>query len=190
MTDCRVPLPDAHHVRVDIAKSAVNWGSVPDWIAGIGSLLAFAAFSIAFIWEVRKRRHDDQLRLVADHQAAEDRRDEKARQARLIFGEHAGSFPTQARVKVHNASGAPIFNLDVNILLGPTEASVKPVQTTRRRPGPTGLAPHDEVEIWLDLVAPIPADENRRFIGIQMDFTDAHGSRWRRIDDEQPHLIE
>jgi hypothetical protein len=38
--------------------SQIDWGSVPDWIAGVGSLLAFLAFGVAFVWETRKRRED------------------------------------------------------------------------------------------------------------------------------------
>jgi hypothetical protein len=43
-----------------LLASRVDWGSVPDWIAGIGSVLAFAAFTVAFMWEVRKRRQGDE----------------------------------------------------------------------------------------------------------------------------------
>jgi hypothetical protein len=49
-----------HHRRVHILAYQINWGSVPDWIAAIGSVLAFTGFAIAFIWEVRKRRLDDE----------------------------------------------------------------------------------------------------------------------------------
>jgi len=62
---------------VHLLASRINWGSVPDWIAGVGSALAFAGFAIAFIWEVRKRRQDD-------GHAAEDRRDALKRHARLV----------------------------------------------------------------------------------------------------------
>jgi hypothetical protein len=43
---------------VELAKSALNWGSVPDWIAGLGSVLAFAAITFSLWREARLRRAD------------------------------------------------------------------------------------------------------------------------------------
>ena len=74
---------------MSLLASRVNWGSVPDWIAGLGSVLAFAGFAIAFIWEIRKRRHDDE-------QAAEDRRDALKRHARLVLMKITGGNVSQA----------------------------------------------------------------------------------------------
>ncbi|MCO1594071.1 hypothetical protein M8C17_02740 [Micromonospora sp. RHAY321] len=43
---------------MEFATGAVEWGTVPDWIAGIGSVLAFAGLAYGLWWEVRQRRLD------------------------------------------------------------------------------------------------------------------------------------
>ncbi|WP_156752276.1 hypothetical protein [Mycobacterium sp. ACS1612] len=40
----------------------VNWGSVPDWVAGVGTVLAFAIETTVFAYEVWERRRSDKRR--------------------------------------------------------------------------------------------------------------------------------
>lgn len=82
----------------DFATSRIDWGSVPDWIGGVGSALAFAGFAVAFIWEVRKRRQDDEQG---------DRRDTAERGNGLSGGgPRAGSRPACQRASASGGTRA------------------------------------------------------------------------------------
>jgi hypothetical protein len=160
--------------------SRIDWGSVPDWIAGIGSVLAFAGFAIAFIWEVRKRRQDDE-------QAAEERRDALKRHARLVFMKIIGGSETQRRLTLHNEGPGPIIDVVTTVWVWSDEATgeLREVQLARRGPNTTELGAGENGEVWLWL-----ADGERILPGQeffpQVEFTDCEGNRWRRRDNQQP----
>lgn len=59
-----------------------------------------------------------------------------------------------------------------------------------RRGNASGVQPDDDVEVFFDLDPSEPEIQLGMLLGIQVDFTDARGSRWRRIDDDQPYLID
>src|SRR4051794_14345344 len=112
-------VPDAYY-----ASSDVDWGSVPDWVGAIGTVLAFVGFGVAFWWEVRLRRLDDR-------RADADRREAEAAQARLVFATRTGGAPERVRARVRNASDGQIFGIHLDVLRGPFHQR-QPVQVVRR----------------------------------------------------------
>jgi hypothetical protein len=160
--------------------SRTDWGSVPDWIAGVGSVLAFAAFAFAFLWEVRKRRQDDE-------QDAEDRREALKRHARLVVIENREGSTTQKRLVIHNEGGGPILDVVTTMWVRSAESAdgFREVPLGRRGPDVTelGAAEHGEVWLWLAEGEEIPVEEE---FFPQIEFTDCDGRRWRRRDNDQP----
>jgi hypothetical protein len=76
---------------VEFAKSAVNWGSVPDWIAGIGSVLAFLGLVAGLLIESAKRRKDEARRVQDEAR----RKDETAEAARTAQSRTGGTVPAK-----------------------------------------------------------------------------------------------
>jgi hypothetical protein len=95
---------------IAVAQASASWGTVPDWVTSIGTILAFG---LAFFLALREAH----FRNIAT-------RDDEMRQARLIIVEP----PTARRattdedmaifVPVNNYSQQPIQNLIVGLLIG------------------------------------------------------------------------
>jgi hypothetical protein len=151
----------------------VDWGTVPAWVAAIGTVLAFAVTFALLLSEIRLRRA----------QAA----DQEMRQARLVWVEMNGTkiSPSQGKITmvtrpvVHNASDETIHGLFVRVYdefdqhLGDTV------------PAAASLRPRSEVACYLRVVAPL---ENARGFGsmsAELFFTDAEGRRWKKGRDER-----
>jgi hypothetical protein len=161
----------------------IGIGTWPDWIAAIGTWFAFGGLVIGFWWEVRRRRLDEA-------QLAVERRNARMQQARLIFVEKTSTTTTAIGIKVHNESDAPIFSFGVTCFAGMPGSALRPLRATPRRGNRTGVKAHNVTEVFLDLEGGEPELQSGMLVGIQIDFTDAHGSRWRRVDDGQPQLID
>jgi hypothetical protein len=158
----------------------INWGSVPDWIAGIGSVLAFAGFAIAFIWEVRKRRQDDE-------RATDERRDALKHHARLVFMKIIDRSETQTRLTVHNEGTGPIVDIVTTMWIwsGDMAGELREVQLARREPNITELGAGDNERVWLWCADGERIGVEQEFFA-QVEFTDCDGNRWRRRDNQQP----
>lgn len=92
--------------RVNLGQ--IDWGSVPDWIAGVGSLAAIVVALWISLSEAKLRRRRDE--------------DEEKRPARLVvLGEPAlgspqlGATEASEYVRVHNFGEAPIHQLHVGL---------------------------------------------------------------------------
>ena len=57
--------------------AAVNWGSVPDWIAAVGSVIAMLLAVSGLLYEMHKRR-------LTEAETAAERRAAEGNQARLV----------------------------------------------------------------------------------------------------------
>ena len=75
----------------------VDWGTVPDWVGAVGSVLAFAAIAVGLWREWRLAR-------LA-------RRDDQARQARLVFIRSLTIVDRTVIATVSNASSEPVFDV-------------------------------------------------------------------------------
>ena len=85
-----------------MAAAAVDWGSVPDWIAAIGSVIATLLAITGLLYEMHKRR-------LAEAEATAERRAAEANQARLISVEvRVRGDGHRTDLTMRNDSDAPI----------------------------------------------------------------------------------
>lgn len=176
---------------MEFAKSAVNWGSVPDWIAGIGSVLAFAGLAWGLVAEARRRRKDEQ-------RAAEDLRRENARQARLVYGQIVSIDQERghAVMSFHNDSDGFVRHIDVALM---TPSKSQTDVTTP--PNSADLHPAFHMERLKAYFPPRSVEEERVFVAdrarhatlfnshVRLTFTDEEGRRWQRDGFEAPRPI-
>lgn len=168
---------------MEIAKSAVNWGSVPDWVAAIGSVLAFGGFAVGLWWEIRRRRLD--------------RHDIDAQQARLVFAELAGNTASDCFVRVTNNSDHPMYDVEITLF--------DSLSTNRQRI-PGGLFAKDvparsnvDRVVEDDMVAALkrvprfdPADRAPELVTafVEIQFVDSGGRYWRRFERDAPVRLQ
>lgn len=146
--------------------AAVNWGSVPDWFAAVGTVLTFVlALGLGFR-EVRIRRTES--------------RDNEIRQARLVvagepvFARATNDNRTAVFVTVTNFSDQPIHELYTGIRCWresqdrPEDAHFIQIHF---------LAPGEAYEF--EFATP-PGQGDMTCESVEYWFTDASGRRWRR----------
>jgi len=151
---------------------AVEWGSVPDWIAAIGTSFAFvAALYVIF----------------RDHQAQRRRQNEEdARQARLVLSwvdafetaevvatEHGLKPRHRFEVVIHNASSEPIIDCLAEVWIDTDEIS-KDIATSRVQRHKHIIPPGN----YREAVQLAPDWATRAVASIA--FTDGNGRRWLR----------
>lgn len=143
--------------------AAADWGNVPEWVAAVGTSLAFAVALWVGIAEVRARR-----RMLAD---------EAARQARLVLvGEPALVVNEQGTrrlsVLVTNHSDAPIYEVLLSIDVEAGEHSDRPqVEWVHMGPEDSATAELAVPEAPGQLTSGSP----------EVTFLDAAGRRWKRV---------
>lgn len=180
---------------MDLAKNPINWGSIPDWIAGIGSVLAFAAI----VWTLmrdNRRRHEDNERFLAAEKRAQDakeqadaeRRYDAGRQARLVFGEIINISQNNVNIQIHNRSDGFVLDFDAAVFAPPADdsAGLREVAHDRAREIAPGGRPRNAS---LDVFGahPLSRPDNSE---IEITFTDQEGRRWRRRAGNAPQQIE
>ncbi|MDO3298788.1 hypothetical protein P5V47_08790 [Mycobacteroides abscessus subsp. massiliense] len=163
----------------------VNWGSVPDWLAGLG---AFAAFGVLFL-------------ALHEWRAAQcERRDREGDQARLIIPEGVGG----GKFVIRNHSQAPVFNVDCfSEMKSKTIRSAEQhewfhmtLRTPVLRPG-EATAPYVSEDDEEDKNADAKNVQGKKATAADylvvpvgelatITFTDAHGRPWRRLGSGQP----
>lgn len=171
--------PDGR-IAVSVCSWSINWGSLPDWLAAIGTVGSLGVVAIGLTREVKRRREDDRA-------AAAERRHATARQARLVTAVARAWSPQQVHVTVRNESQAPIFDVKPGLLVADPETGQQTVPLAgrvldfvamHRIAGGSG-----ELQVALTVDEPLTADP--RAI-TDLIFTDANGLRWRRINNGQP----
>jgi hypothetical protein len=169
---------------VELAKTAVNWGSVPDWIAGIGTAAATIILTVGFLLELKRRRIEDHQRRLLDEQIAEDRRDEKARQARRVSARLVDPYGESPKLEVRNDSDQPIYDVSTSLHLPPDNPD-----TYSFILGPSKLH-YDfaagEARTFDVNLPEYVGDLTAQNFAVEITFTDARGSRWRKIGKGQP----
>jgi hypothetical protein len=152
-----------------ILLAHTDWGSVPDWLAALGTV---AAFGVALRLLAKE--------LAARREAEEDRRREQARSI--------GAWPT-APVPEHPRAANQVFTV---ILRNGSQEPVYNVQAVMKHPDLSS----DEVRragwsTWQLTLGILPPGENftkLRLVPyqpgpIELSFTDAQGRRWTRHTD-------
>lgn len=170
---------------MEFAKSAVDWGTVPAWVAAVGTASATILVSVGLLREIKRRRLDDE-------KAARERLDARRQQARLVYAEYVEyeRSTREIRLKVHNDSNAPIFDVALSAGAGPDRESWGPITTTPHPLNPTGVRPRDAENMALYLARDEPPIEYGWYVSIELEFTDANGYRWSRADNRRPFPIE
>lgn len=183
----RSPQTTSMHLNGDIVSA--NWGSVPDWFAAGGTLVAVAALSVA---SKDYRSRSNELR------------DNEVSQARLVT---VNRDEANQYVKVINRSSLPIFDVEIE------ELTLRAEPTARWRPSSTAwdaestaevVAPDGEFEVPVEFIKTdgVRFDVRREMIhqldvaseldisfDAQIKFTDTAGRRWRRLNGNKPTRV-
>lgn len=138
----------------------VDWGSVAEWVSGIGTLLAFF---VAFAFGGRELRLQRKAR-----------RDDELRQARLVVvGEPHWGPGTPIYVSVHNFSDQPIYEVKPQIKVAVGDDDDGRAQGIEIQ----FLAPGERREFEF---RPVAADYEMSIESPEVYFLDNSGRRWRR----------
>ncbi|WP_020525171.1 hypothetical protein [Catelliglobosispora koreensis] len=161
-------------------SGGVDFGSVPDWIAAIGTVLSFLAVGVGLLYEMHKRRAD----AVS----------EEANQARLVTV-ISGTLTEQEFAKdsagcsitVKNYSAAPIFEVRAGMIEPGADGRhtvQMPGQMKFRQQSHT-LGPGAELAGSFLIVARQTYPEAITWL----EFLDAIGRRWRRVNNGPPTKV-
>jgi hypothetical protein len=151
--------------------AAVNWGSVPDWIAGIGSVIATLLAVTGLLYEMKRRR-------LSEAEATAERRAAEANQARLVSVEaQVRGDGHRAELTLRNDSAAPIRTV------APAVYWAEPGDTWRvpRLSDGTPLAvlgPHESATWRAEVADGEPGPPGPAAVRAAVAFTDADGRRW------------
>lgn len=166
----------------------IQWGTVPDWLAAIGTVGSFGLVGWGLLREVRLRR-------VEDSRAAAERRDAEAGSARLVTALAHGVRLNAGRTaivaimfSIRNGSTGPIFDVEPGFLI-PDESGAHTKElavTWVRTEHFSRLDAHEEVEF--DIHPQAQLLEDPRGVTV-ITFTDERGLRWRRVDHQQPTRV-
>lgn len=171
--------------------SRLAMGTVPEWMAGAGTVATFAAVWVA-VQQLRIGRNErdsleaERQALAATREA--ERQDHVMSQARLIaVGSSTGAVGDQ-QLYIANHSEAPIFDLRIDPD-SPVDATVKVHPAFARHShqlpmlAPTGTTPPFVFAQGAGQLRLAPTEY------VSFAFTDARGARWRRVGSAQPEQI-
>ena len=153
-----------------LAKSAIQWGTLPDWVAAISTALAFA-IALLLLWlTLRDRR--------------KQRRAERRAQADLVAawptGVHKEESADVVTIDTRNASNLPVYGVQPTVYTKPLPKKWPPNDWMISAGFSTGfniLGPGETRE------ARLGTKLDPELIGaphVQLTFTDAAGVHWRR----------
>ncbi|MEU4160762.1 hypothetical protein [Actinoplanes sp. NPDC026670] len=154
-----------------MSVAAVDWGSVPDWIAGVGSVIATLLAVSGLLYEMRKRR-------LNEARADAERRAAAANQARLVS--------VQARVRgdghraeftLRNDSGAPIRTVTPVLYWADTDGVWRIPRLSNGNPHAV-LGPHESATSFAEVAFGEPGPPGPGAVRSAVAFTDAEGRRW------------
>jgi hypothetical protein len=138
-----------------VTSLAVAWGTIPDWLAAVGTVGALGVALVLLAKELRARR-----------EAIEDRVREHARYVAAWLGEQPSSSP--GLLAVHNGGQEPAYEC---IVKWTHSGYDEPPQLAAFAVLPPGETMHATVTppAFMSLLPPLT-----------IFFTDARGIRWRR----------
>lgn len=155
----------------------LDWGSIPDWLAGVGAVTALwfarkAAISAGKTNEQQAKQLSNQAKQIADANA-----EIKKRQATEVSLWLESGPDHQARYRISNRSGQPIYNLSAWWTRDPE----------RGRTATLVLVPPGEWRIperptFPELREPLALTEDMQ-MPIEYTFTDLAQRHWKREED-------
>ncbi|MEU6992701.1 hypothetical protein ABZ953_18855 [Streptomyces sp. NPDC046465] len=177
--------------RVPAGYAAPAYGTVPDWVAAVGTVAATLLLAVGLLREIRRRRIDDA-------RAATERRAAEANQARLVSVVfRARGSGLRVECVVRNDSPAPVRDA-VPWLSWVDPAGALHVPQTEVGANAPLLGPGETTEMTLSVTERAEAPDASGSLRCALAFTDANGRRWVRtangaptavLDDESQALI-
>jgi hypothetical protein len=159
-----------------MTAAAVDWGSVPDWIAGIGSVIATLLAVTGLLYEMRKRR-------IAEAETTAERRAAEANQARLVSVQvRVRGNGQRSEITIRNDSEAPIRTLSPLVYWAESGASWRLPRLADAAPLAV-LGPHESLTSLAEVAAGEPGPPVPAAVRGAVAFTDAEGRRWLSLTD-------
>jgi len=151
--------------------AAVNWGSVPDWIAGVGSVMAMLLAISGLLYEMHKRR-------LSDAEAAAERRAAEANQARLVSVEvRVRGEGHRAELGLRNDSAAPIRTMAPILYWADAGGAWRIPKLSNGTPLAV-LGPHESATLLAEVATGESGPPGPTAVRAAVAFTDAEGRRW------------
>jgi hypothetical protein len=160
-------------VTVHLLAAGPDWGTVPDWLAAIGTLAAFVVALRLLAKELTARREQE-----------EDRRRAQARlvNAWLTMKWRESDGEAESWFVVTNASDEPVYQVKVTVVPGDSGFASDPEMArgqaeTIEENWNSPLLPHESRD------GCVPDEWNwwTRKASLGLSFTDSQGRRWKRI---------
>jgi hypothetical protein len=150
--------------------AGLDWGTVPDWLAGIGTLAAFFVALRVLAKELEARLEQ-----------AEDRRREQARLVSAWVSTPEDDLPPEFTLIVRNGSNEPVYQVKASMVPYDSPYGSDPEDGTGQ---PRSVVETSEIlppgKDWQTYFDP----RSRIVPGpVSMSFTDAAGRRWTRYPD-------
>ncbi|MEU1754155.1 hypothetical protein ABZ436_16010 [Micromonospora matsumotoense] len=152
----------------------IDWGSVPDWFGGLGTVgtLLFGVLSLRR--EIRSRRRED--------------RAARARQARLVSTSARIEGGGVLRVRVTNDSDGPVFDLTATPRVRTADSADEVVVGVSALTGPVDrLNGRSQGELFVTVDRSVDLT-GYASAAVELCFTDQQGNRWRRRGGTEPEL--
>jgi hypothetical protein len=172
----------------------VDWGSVPDWLAGVGAVIALIFAGLAARAAMRANAQQNVQILAIESQQREregEKRRWQASRVSIWLHPHRDRLPT---IEFHNGSGLPIYNATAVATCGNLSTARRyAVRTPSEQPAPLvrltesfhTLLESQEVaeenpndpgdrERWYRLIA-------TNSVSVRLSFQDSSGNWWTRM---------
>ena len=151
--------------------AAVHWGSVPDWIAAVGSVIAMLLAVSGLLYEMHKRRLTE-AETVAERRAAE------GNQARLVSVEvRVRGDGHRAELTLRNDSPAPIRTVALVLYWADADGTWRIPELSNETPLAV-LGPHESATSLAEVASGESGPPVPTAVRAAVAFTDAEGRRW------------
>ncbi|MFG2986358.1 hypothetical protein ACGFYQ_34755 [Streptomyces sp. NPDC048258] len=162
--------------------TAVDYGTVPDWIAGVGSAVATVLLAVGLLREIRLRRIDGE-------RAATERRAAEANQARLIgMVFRVRGSGTRVEFVIRNDSDEPLRD-PAPLLFWADQGDALYIPRVEAEPAVVLLGPRQKAELIVSLGDGAAQPPHPSLVRCAVAFTDANGRRWLRTGAGRPLLV-
>lgn len=162
--------------------SGLDWGSVPDWFSGVGTVLALGAATVAARAALATNRQQGrQLAHLEEQQERRDEQDQRS-QAALVAAWVQPNTANLPQVWFINGSPLPVY--DVTVRLHARE-DTRVVGYAVRGPDSQPVKLSRSTDALREAVAELEIADWRRKtfageIAVSLSFVDAKGRRWTR----------
>ncbi|MEV0458346.1 hypothetical protein [Catellatospora methionotrophica] len=163
------------------AYMATDWGSIPDWIGGVGTAISLFVVSSGLIWEMRRRRLDD-------NRLADERRESERALARLVRIAIDTDEKFNVQITIANDASMPIYDIELTLRNVPTVNPNLSVKAHEMKESlPSRLAPGASASVSISpYMEKIPVREKEPLVPLADAFPGVsevwHGIRYSHTD--------